>query len=44
MMPGLIRADLAKLFRTKSLYVCLGIAVILGASMAYLYHLFCVSN
>ena len=43
-MPGLIRADLAKLFRTKSLYVCLGIAVILGASMAYLYHLFWVSN
>ena len=39
-MLGLIRADLKKLFRTKSLYVCMFIAAALGVCMSLLYNYF----
>ena len=39
-MGGLIRADLKKLFKAKSLYVCMFIAVVLGISMSLLYNYF----
>ena len=39
-MGGLIRADLKKLFKSKSLYVCMVIAAILGVSMSLLYNYF----
>lgn len=39
-MGGLIRADLKKLFKAKSLYVCMFIAIVLGVSMSLLYDYF----
>lgn len=39
-MGGIIRADLKKLFKSKSLYVCMFISVVLGISMSLLYNYF----
>lgn len=39
-MAGLLRTDMKKLFRTKSLYVCLVLAAALGIAMTLLYDYF----
>lgn len=39
-MGGLVIADLKKLFKSKSLYVCMVIAAVLGVSMSLLYNYF----
>ncbi len=39
-MGGLLRADFRQLWKSRSLYVCMGIAAVLGVSMSLLYDYF----